>query len=65
MLILTNINAQGFIEKLITEESNVKVIEERTNEYQKVKSDKENKLFQRSLYLPKLMRTKRAGYLKS
>ena len=46
LFILNNVSAQGFIEKLITTESNIKVIEERANEYlKKVKNNKENKLF--------------------
>ena len=64
LLIFTNINAQGFIEKLITEESNVKVIEERANEYlKKVKSDKENKLFQRWLYFAKIDADEKGGVI--
>ena len=60
LLIFTDINAQGFIEKLIIEESNIKVIEERANEYlKKVKSDKETSFFRDGYILPKLMRTKR------
>ena len=63
-MIFTNINAQGFIEKLITEERNVKVIEERANEYlKKVKSDKENKLFQRWLYFAKIDADEKGGVI--
>ena len=64
LLIFTDINAQGFIEKLIIEESNVKVIEERANEYlKKVKSDKENKLFQRWLYFAKIDADEKGGVI--
>ena len=64
LLIFTNINAQGFIEKLITEENNLKVIEERANEYlKKVKSDKENKLFQRWLYFAKIDADEKGGVI--
>lgn len=55
LFILNNVSAQGFIEKLITTESNIKVIEERANEYlKKVKNNKEDKLFQRWLYFAKI-----------
>ena len=64
LLIFTDINAQGFIEKLIIEESNVKVIEEKANEYlKKVKSDKENKLFQRWLYFAKIDADEKGGVI--
>ena len=48
LFILNNVGAQGFIEKLITTESNIKVIEERANDYiKKVKNNREGKYFQR------------------
>ena len=62
--IFNSISAQGFIEKLITEESNVNVIEERANEYlKKVKSDKVNKLFQRWLYFAKIDADEKGGVI--
>ena len=64
LFIFFNISAQGFIEKLITTESNVKVIEERANEYlKKVKNDKEDKLFQRWLYFAKIDADEKGGII--
>ena len=64
LLIFSNVSAQGFIEKLITKESNVKVIEEKANEYlKKVKNDKENKLFQRWLYFAKIDADEKGGII--
>jgi len=63
-MIFTNINAQGFIEKLITEENNVRIIEDRANKYlKKVKSDKENKLFERWLYFAKIDADEKGGVI--
>ena len=62
LFILNNVSAQGFIEKLITSESNVKVIEERANEYlKKVKNNKEDKFFQRWLYFAKIDADEKGG----
>ena len=62
LFILNNVCAQGFIEKLITKESNVKVIEERANEYlKKVKNNKEDKFFQRWLYFAKIDADEKGG----
>ena len=64
LMIFTNINAQGFIEKLITEENNVRIIEDRANKYlKKVKSDKENKLFERWLYFAKIDADEKGGVI--
>ena len=62
LFILNNVSAQGFIEKLISTESNIKVIEERANEYlKKVKNNKEDKFFQRWLYFAKIDADEKGG----